>query len=271
MVEQAGLSWEDAVRWLRGQPDQAELVRDCFYDDPLMAAAARYYGSTEWRALRHELPETRGIALDIGAGRGISSFALAQDGWDVVSLEPDASDLVGRGAIQQLADDADIDLKIVSEWGESLPFGAAHFDLVYCRAALHHARDLALLCREIARVLKPGGRLVATREHVISKEADLDVFLRGHPLHRLYGGEKAYRLDTYQQAISQAGLTLLKTINPFQSDVNMFPQNRELLRANLAAKLKIPAFLIPQAALDCMGHLIKTPGRLYSFTARKER
>ena len=270
-MEQAGLSWEDAVRWLKGQPDQAELVRDCFYDDPIITAATRYYASTEWRAVRHELPDTPGMVLDIGAGRGISSFALAKDGWNVVSLEPDGSDLVGRGAIRRLADDADIDLQIVSEWGESLPFEADHFDLVYCRAALHHARDLGLLCREIARVLKPGGRLLATREHVISKEADLDVFLRGHPLHRLYGGEKAYRLDTYQHAISQAGLTLLKTINPFQSDVNLFPQTRESLRATMAAKVKMPTALIPHKALDYMGYLVNTPGRLYSFTARKDR
>jgi hypothetical protein len=37
------ITWEEAVLWLRNQPDQAELVRACFYDDPLPAAAERYY------------------------------------------------------------------------------------------------------------------------------------------------------------------------------------------------------------------------------------
>ncbi len=32
-------------------------------------------------------------------------------------------------------------------------------------------------CREFFRVLKPGGRLIAVREHVISSKNDLPVFL----------------------------------------------------------------------------------------------
>jgi len=41
------VSWEEAVLWLREQPEHRELVRACFYDDPLSAAAERYYMSTE--------------------------------------------------------------------------------------------------------------------------------------------------------------------------------------------------------------------------------
>ena len=40
-------TWEEAVVWLRNQPDQRQLVLDAFYDDPLAGAAERYFHSSE--------------------------------------------------------------------------------------------------------------------------------------------------------------------------------------------------------------------------------
>src|SRR5208282_1658778 len=96
-------TWEEAVRWLLAQPEQRQLVLDCFYDLPRTAAAARYARSAEWRAVLALLPSRTGNALEIGAGHGIASVALAQEGWRVTALEPDPSELVGAGAIRQLA------------------------------------------------------------------------------------------------------------------------------------------------------------------------
>ncbi|MCP9817464.1 methyltransferase domain-containing protein [Synechococcus sp. GreenBA-s] len=44
----------------------------------------------------------------------------------------------------------------------ALSFGDASFDLVLCNELFEHVQDLELAFREIARVLRPGGRLVAT-------------------------------------------------------------------------------------------------------------
>lgn len=44
----------------------------------------------------------------------------------------------------------------------ALTFSDASFDLVLCNELFEHVQDLELAFREIARVLRPGGRLVAT-------------------------------------------------------------------------------------------------------------
>jgi SAM-dependent methyltransferase len=264
------LSWEDAVIWLRNQPEQAELVRSCFYDDPLINAAKRYYESTEWQAVRALLlPQPARRALDLGAGRGISAYALARDGWQVDALEPDSSSLVGAGAIRALAKEANLNIQVEQTWGEKLPYADATFDVVHGRQVLHHAHNLKQLCSEAARVLKPGGIFIATREHVISRKEDLPVFLNNHPLHKLYGGEHAYTLPEYKQAISQSGIKLAKVLNPFQTEINTYPETFSALRKRLAERVGLSFLNVPDFVLGFLGSMSNVPGRLYTFVGHK--
>jgi 2-polyprenyl-3-methyl-5-hydroxy-6-metoxy-1,4-benzoquinol methylase len=269
----SSVSWEVAVQQLRAQPSQRELVEACFYDDPLSAAAQRYHASSEWQAVRAIVGAAVGPgakALDVGAGRGISTYALARDGWQVTALEPDASDVVGAGAIRSLMAESKLSVEVAQTWGEQLPFGDGSFQVVHCRQVLHHARDLKQLCREMVRVLAPGGVLIATREHVISRSEDLPAFLDGHPLHRLYGGEHAYRLDDYLGALRGAGLQMQQVLNPYESNINTYPMSMFDIKQRWARKLRLPSpALIPNAALRWMGARSQTPGRLYTFVGRK--
>jgi SAM-dependent methyltransferase len=260
------LTWEQAVLWLKSQPEQDFLVKACFYDDPLLAAAERFHTGTEWKAVQQLIGPARGKALDIGAGRGISAFALAKDGWATIALEPDASQVVGAGAIRRLAEEADLRIEVVENWGESLPFENNSFDLVHARQVLHHARNLNQLCSEIGRVLKPGGIMIATRDHVLSHRRDLDEFLKRHPLHALYGGENAFLIGEYLEAISAAGIKLSKVLNPLASDINLFPETQFTMKDRIARKIRLPSpALIPDALLSLRGKLMNDPGRLYTF------
>lgn len=266
------ITWEAAVRKLREQPDQQALVHACFYDDPLLQAAQRYHASSEWEAVRRLIGKASGRALDVGAGRGIASYAFARDGWAVTALEPDPSKIVGAGAIRALSDEAHVTIDIVETWGEQLPFADGSFDVVHCRQVLHHARDLVQLCREVARVLTPGGLFLATREHVISKPSDLQAFLDSHPLHRLYGGEHAYTLGDYRSAIESSRIVLHQVLNPYETDINTYPESLDAIKQRWAKKLGLPflAGVIPDAALAWMGERSAVPGRLYTFVGRKE-
>lgn len=263
------MTWEQAVLWLRSQPEHQELVRACFYDDPVLDAAVRYRESSEWAAMRRLLPSAHGRALDLGAGRGIASYALASDGWTVTAAEPDPSATVGAGAIRALFRAAGLPVEVCEEFGELLPFPDGAFDLVFGRAVMHHARDLTAFCREVRRVLRPNGVFVGAREHVISRKVDLPIFLAAHPLHRHYGGESAYLLGEYTAALRSAGLKLDRVLGPWASDVNLFPETQSALRARLAARLRIPAWLLPLWILSIAGSYLKTPGRLYTFVCSR--
>lgn len=270
------------MQWLRDQPDQHELVMASYYDDPLSDAAERYRQSEEWSAIRPLLPNGKGTALDVGAGRGIASYALAHEGFQVTALEPDGSALVGAEAVRALAHECRLPIEVAQEFSERLPFEDAQFDLVFARAVLHHTRDLRAACSEFLRVLKPGGRLLAVREHVISRPEDLDAFLKIHPLHHLYGGENAFLLKQYEAAIQEAGFFLERELRPLESAVNFAPYTLKSLQQEIAVKasrnlpfardlvritLGLPG--VWPMVMPLLTHIDHRPGRLYSFVATR--
>lgn len=276
-------TWEDAVKWLRSQPDKHNLVMGSYYDDPLIDAAERYWNSEEWQAVRKYFPKNSDIiALDVGAGRGIASYAMARDGFSVTALEPDPSDLVGSGAIRMLAKQSNLAIKVSEDVSERLPFADNSFDVIFARAVLHHTRDLKGACKEFFRVLKPSGRLVAIREHVISHQEDLDKFFEIHPLHCLYGGENAFLLTQYLSAFSEARFSIENVINPLDSPVNLAPYTERSFKAELAARIGnrllgvtpiLRGFLSLPGIWPIVRIVLKRfdhrPGRLYSFVLSK--
>jgi SAM-dependent methyltransferase len=274
-------TWECAVQWLRSQPDRQDLILGAYYDDPLIDAARRYWESHEWKDIRKLLGTTRGQALDVGAGRGIASYALAREGFAVTALEPDGSNLVGAGAIRSLAEESGLAITVIQEFSEHLPFGDGQFDLTFARAVLHHTKDLAAASSEFFRVLKPGGRLIAVREHVISRQKDLPVFLSRHPLHHLYGGEHAFLLSEYTGALSQAGFEIESVFSPLSSAINYAPYTEETLQDAVADRmsgtiairsavrraLRLPGFW--SVVREVLSWVDRRPGRLYSFVCTR--
>lgn len=281
MSESAYTSWEDAVQWLREQPDSGQIVRDAYFDDPLVAAAQRYWASNEWQAVRAIIGTGPGKALDAGAGRGIASYALARDGFAVTALEPDQSKLVGSGAIRSLASEAGLDITVEENLSERLSFADASFDVIFARAVLHHIVDLPAAMREFHRVLRPGGVFVAAREHVITARDDLPAFFDSHPLHHRYGGENAHPLAVYQAAIVDAGFRLEQTIGSLDSPINFGPQSEREIHARIAAQF-VPTAALRALAVGVLGipgvgrtvrgfasKIDRRPGRHASFVAKK--
>lgn len=277
------MSWKQTVQWLRQQPEHEELILAGYYDDPLIEAAMRYWSSSEWREIRKFLPDAAGArALDVGAGRGIASFALAKEGFEVTALEPDGSELVGAQAIRDLALEQKLRIQVNEDFSERLPFADVSFDVVFARAVLHHTKDLRETCKELYRVLKPGGKFIAVREHVITHNGDLEKFLKIHPLHRYYGGENAFPLASYTESIRGAGFHMDQVLPPLRSAINFSPLSLTSLQQKLAqtASLGVPAIeaawrgllasrFVWARILPLIELFDRRPGRLYSFIAHR--
>ena len=170
-------------------------------------------------------------------------------------------------------------ISLVQEGGERLPFPEAAFDAVHARQVFHHATCLEAMAKEATRVLRSGGVLLATREHVADDEEQLAAFRAAHPLHRLYGGESAYPLSRYLHAFESAGLRVLQVWGPLESILNFYPGTEAERRATLRRILMRSwggigrlfawsgRFHARQSKrVTCHDH---TPGRIFSFLLEK--
>lgn len=110
----------------------------------------------EAAALRPLIGEVAGLdVLDIGCGDGLLAAELAADGAHVTGIDPDAAML--RAAAERATGR---EIRLVQGRVEALPFPDASFDLVTAVTVLCFVRDETAAWREMARVLRPGGRLV---------------------------------------------------------------------------------------------------------------
>jgi ubiquinone/menaquinone biosynthesis C-methylase UbiE len=107
-------------------------------------------------AFAEVLPERRPLAgLDVGSGTGRFTPALAQAFGPVTGVEPS----VRMREVAQ-AQSRHPDVRYVAGSAEELPVPSGSADYILMFLSWHHVQDKRGATRELARVLKPGGRLL---------------------------------------------------------------------------------------------------------------
>jgi ubiquinone/menaquinone biosynthesis C-methylase UbiE len=287
------MTWEETILYIRTLPEFKELVEKAYLEEDLTLNLERFRRSEEYtetvRLLKKYAPKAKSL-LDIGAGNGISSIALALDGYQVTVIEPDLSQTVGAGAIQRLAKQFACDLSIHTIYAEELPFKAFTFDVVYARQAMHHAADLEKFVSEAYRVLKQHGIFFTVRDHVANTAAEKKAFLQSHPLQKYYGGENAFSQLEYEQAFTKAGFQLLQTLKYYDSVINYFPITKAELNRYVQEYRKSLLTKFLQKGKAWKNNLViknlykqwlswknitplnesSNPGKVYSFLCRKQ-
>jgi SAM-dependent methyltransferase len=105
--------------------------------------------------------------LDMGAGGGRHSFALLRKGARVVALDYAMAEMEAASemfAAMRESGEVPADAQAAAVRGDAyrLPFPDAGFDLVIAAEVLEHLHDDGRAYAELARVLKPGGRIAVT-------------------------------------------------------------------------------------------------------------
>lgn len=286
------MTWEETIIQIRKEPEYSLLVEQAYFDADLLLNLSRFKESEEFKEtldfLKHlKLPLK---LLDIGSGNGISAVAFAQLGYEVHAVEPDPSNTVGAGAIRILKERLQLDnLFVYESLAEDIAFDSNSFDVVYVRQAMHHAANLEKFVAECLRVLKPGGRLLTVRDHVIFDKKDKEWFLEMHPLHKFYGGENAYTSEEYKNAFAKAQGTVLQELSYYDSVINYAPETtsdietkikkyREGFRTKLKKRLGLLGSLPGMVSLyflfsgkknkDVLDER-KVPGRMYTYIVAK--
>lgn len=119
-------------------------------------ATSFYDRKIVWSPVWRELGDLSGkVVLDYGCGAGGFSFELAQKGGIVYGIDlSDEMILLSQRSIRPLAN---CPAKFLVCDAHQTCFPEAFFDFVFGNGILHHL-DLRIAYREIARILKPGGR-----------------------------------------------------------------------------------------------------------------
>jgi SAM-dependent methyltransferase len=107
--------------------------------------------------------QATGDVLDIGCSQGIASLLCARRGLTVVGIDIQADRIeYARGERENEPADVRERLDFRLADGGALDFPDGSFDTVIMGEIVEHSEDASPLLAEAARVLRPGGRLVAS-------------------------------------------------------------------------------------------------------------
>jgi SAM-dependent methyltransferase len=157
----------------------------------------------DWHLLRQSVlalsEKASGVLLDVGVSEGPYRCVFEPVVDRYVGLEYPPSILDKQPDLWKILDRAKKSVDVFGD-GNQLPFEDASFDTVLCTEVLEHLPDPASVLGEIARVLKPGGRLLATVPF-------------SQPLHELPGDYYRFTPSGLEYLLGQAGLEV-ESITP---------------------------------------------------------
>jgi SAM-dependent methyltransferase len=94
--------------------------------------------------------------LEIGYGSGVFMPELAKRSAELYGIDPHPMPREVEQALRRHG----VSASLVSGSAESLPYGDGHFDCAVSVSAIEYVPDIDRACRELIRVLRPGGVLV---------------------------------------------------------------------------------------------------------------
>ena len=152
-----------------------------------------------------------GTALDAACGTGRHAEYLASLGHEVTGIDstPEMLELAAPKVPEAKFETADL---------TAIPFADGTFDLAICTLALTHLPDLRPPIAELARVLRPDGRMVISDVHPFDVVLSVQGGFRRKRGGRGFVRNYVHLTSGYLNAFQQAGLTVAQCIEPLWGD-----------------------------------------------------
>ena len=174
--------------------------------------------------------------LDMGVGRGETSFYLVDQGHEVSALEPS---LDFCEVMESVCRRFNKKLEILACSAEQLNTPSESYDVVIFNVSLHHCDDPGAALRNSFRLLRPGGRLLLVSEPMLpffrSHERAQQLLEESPEDYGHYdGNEHTYHFSEYIELIKQAGFTDVKP------EVVARYRSKEMIKLGMAADKRKP-------------------------------
>ena len=148
--------WEQMAEWWdEKMGDSGDLWHRALIDPPVLKLAG----------------DVRGLRLlDLACGNGYLSRRFARQGATVTGVDANEP-IIGRARVREAREPLGISYQ-VADAAHLETLANASFDLVICNMALMDIEDAAGAIREVARVLRQNGRIVASISHPCFDKVD---------------------------------------------------------------------------------------------------
>ncbi len=143
--------------------------------------------------------------LDVGSGDGAFAAEAARRGAVVTGIDPDPA---MRAAAAARVRALGVDLRLDDGRAEQLPFADESFDIVFAVTVLCFVADGDAAIREMARVLRPGGRLVLGELNRWSSWAALR-WVKGLAGSRTWRSARFRTASQLRRSMAAAGLSVV--------------------------------------------------------------
>jgi len=237
--------------------------------DRFTSATDSFADNVERPAIERMIGDVAGArVLDLGCGSGPYAVWLAERGARVTGLDLSQT-MISLAQERARARNVQADFR-VADIRDPLPFDDAECDLVITATALHYVEDLDATMKEVARVLKPEARLIASVLHPMSTalfpSAGPEEMEGPDPWEGWYFGSPIRCIETpwlgfgdvseegrrifchhhtisdYFAAVSSAGLTVTDMLEPSPP-----PEFADRNSARFDQAMRLPVFLIFKA------------------------
>ncbi len=237
--------------------------------DRFTTAADSFSDNLERPAIKQLIGDIAGArVLDLGCGSGTYSVWFAELGAQVVGLDLSQT-MIALAQGKARAKSVQAEFR-VADIREALPFREAEFDLVFTGTALHYVEDIGAAMKQVARVMKPDARFVASVLHPMSTalfaSSESEDVGGPDPGQGLYFGSPNRSIETpwlgfgevsseghrifchhhtvsgYFDAVSSAGLTITSLLEPAPG-----PEFAAKNAARYQQAMHVPVFLIFKA------------------------